>query len=255
MQRRSQHPSTIQLEGRRIVLPIEIWHECFNYLSFVDHKNLSLACHLFRGICLRFIFKAIRYSFNISLYGPNQNLSLETRLDRLEESIKDLASLARNTRIAPLVREFNLTYCLRLTPRRDQRDYDRAKEAYGPFVDAFAQCLPLFINLRVVNIKEFREKMDRKILIAMAEHPSLDEVNMESVQFGVHVLKQHIALRKLSISNDRWSDYNPSSASKRLDMFSGANLEYLSAWTAAYSIKLFRALSKQGKLQIGRAHV
>ena len=237
----------MQLTGRCVALPNEIWHESFSYLSTADHKRLSLACRLFNDICLRFVFKSIHYSFCISRY--QWDTPIEASLNRLEKTIKGLGSLAQSKRHAPLVREFNLAYSVRLTPRKDEENFDRAKTSYGPFVDAFVKHLPLFTNLQTVTIKEFQAKLDKKILVAIAKHPSLDEVRLSSVRFGVHILKPRIAVRKLTISNSKWGEYNPNPASKCLDMFSGDSLEYLSACTPVYCPKLFRALSKQGRLE------
>ncbi|KAF8876126.1 hypothetical protein CPB84DRAFT_1752493 [Gymnopilus junonius] len=182
---------------------------------------------------------SISYSSRIWLGKNEAPEAMDKRLAELKTMIKQLKAFARSPRHVAVIRECVLSYSIRLATRANKAASDKGRKAYTPFVDAFVECLPLFANLKKVDVAEFMLKMDKKILAALASHPSLEEVSLSTVRFGVHLLKPRIKLKRLSISNSDWKDCNPNSSSKYLDMFSGEKLESLSASTTVYAPKFF----------------
>ena len=233
----------------RTHLPVEIWNECFAYLAISDHKMLSLTCRLFHDICLATIFRTISYSSSINLRKKEDPQVMQMQLDHLSSRMKWLRKLANSPKHVAVIRKCKLSYSLHLAARADKRAAQDGREAYTPFVDAFVECLPLFVRLKTLEVEEFTVKVDKRILLELAKHPSLEEVVMSSVRFGVHLLKPRIKLRNLSITNEKWSDANPNPSAKLLDVFSGESLESLCALTSTYCPKLFRAFTKQGMLE------
>ncbi|KAF8900829.1 hypothetical protein CPB84DRAFT_1006611 [Gymnopilus junonius] len=162
-----------------VFLPVEILQDCFGYLRIQDRKNLSLACNLFRSICLPSLFESVSYSLSIS--ETTIRSRRQTQLGKAKDEIQRFKSIAESSIHAPLIRKCVMSDILMLD--RGSSIDDEVATAYASFTRAFAECVPYFINMKEVNMENFNAKIDKKVLAALASLTLLEKVIFRPIGF------------------------------------------------------------------------
>ncbi|PPQ97193.1 hypothetical protein CVT26_000469 [Gymnopilus dilepis] len=227
-------------------LPVEIWSECFNHLGMREYLALTTTCRLFYDLCHPLLFKTIHCVSKLEVKKNHTNDDVNQQLSDLEARMNGFRTISNNPRLASLVKECSLFYGCKVYVHADEKAAQAVKDAYTPFVDTFTSSFIKFTNLRHLHV-EFRHNLDRKILVALASLPRLEDLIFKNVKFGVHKLQPLIKVQNLTIDNRGPVDSDGNPSAKKLDLFSVEILRRLNIWSPTYASKVFQSFCDQAQ--------